>query len=40
MLIVPPPGGVAGSGVTVAVTDEPPGGLPSPTGSKHLLGSV
>lgn len=40
MLIVPPPGGVAGPGVTVAVTDEPPGGLPSPTGSKHLLGSA
>ena len=40
MLSVPPPGGVLGGGVTIAVTDEPPGGLPAPTGSKHLLGSV
>jgi anti-sigma-K factor RskA len=40
MLIVPPPRGVAGPGVTVAVTDEPSGGVASPTGSKHLLGSA
>ena len=40
MLIVPPPRGVAGSGVTVAVTDEPPGGLSAPTGSKHFIGSI
>lgn len=39
MLIVPTPAGVAGDTVTIAVTDEPPGGLPSPTGSKHLAGS-
>ncbi|MBA2303619.1 MAG: anti-sigma factor [Acidobacteria bacterium] len=40
MLIVPPPGGVTGRTVTVAVTDEPEGGLPAPTGSKHLVGSL
>jgi anti-sigma-K factor RskA len=40
MLIVPPPGGVAAGKVTVAVTDEPEGGLPAPTGAKHLLGSL
>jgi anti-sigma-K factor RskA len=40
MLIVSPPSGVAGSGVTVAVTDEPPGGLSAPTGSKHFVGSI
>jgi anti-sigma-K factor RskA len=40
MLIVPPPGGVGGGTVTVAVTDEPDGGLPAPTGSKHLAGSL
>lgn len=39
MLIVPPPGGVTEQTVTVAVTDEPPGGLPAPTGQKHLAGS-
>lgn len=38
MLIVPALRGVSGT-VTVAVTDEPPGGLPSPTGGKHLAGS-
>jgi anti-sigma-K factor RskA len=38
MLIVPAPQGVAGT-VTVAVTDEPPGGLSAPTGGKHLAGS-
>ena len=39
MLIVPAPSGVAGETVTVAITDEPPGGLPAPTGAKHLIGS-
>ena len=32
MLIAPPPSGVAPGAVTVAVTDEPPGGLPAPSG--------
>ena len=40
MLIVAPPGGVAGNALTVAVTDEPEGGRPAPTGSKHLVGSL
>lgn len=40
MLIVPPPGEVTGGNVTVAVTDEPVGGLPAPTGAKHLVGSL
>jgi anti-sigma-K factor RskA len=40
MLIVAPPSGVAGGPVTVAVTDEPPGGLPAPTGSIRLAGSL
>jgi len=40
MLIAPPPGGVTGNTVTVAVTDEPAGGLPAPTGTKHLVGSI
>jgi anti-sigma-K factor RskA len=40
MLIAPPPGGIARGPVTVAVTDEPPGGLPAPTGAKHLVGSI
>ena len=39
MLIVPPPGGVGDRAITVAVTDEPPGGLTAPTGSKQLAGS-
>ena len=39
MLLVPAPRGVSGAAVTVAVTDEPPGGVPAPTGSKHLVGS-
>lgn len=39
MLIVPAPAGVSGENMTIAVTDEPPGGLPSPTGGKHLAGS-
>ena len=32
MLIAPPPNGVAPGTITVAVTDEPPGGLPAPSG--------
>jgi anti-sigma-K factor RskA len=40
MLIAPPPGGIATGPVTVAVTDEPPGGLPAPTGAQHLVGSI
>lgn len=40
MLIAPPPGGISAGPVTVAVTDEPPGGLPAPTGGKHLVGSL
>jgi len=40
MLIVPPPEGVSGDTVTVAVTDEPAGGVAAPTGSKHFLGSA
>jgi anti-sigma-K factor RskA len=39
MLIVPTVAGVQGGTVTIAVTDEPPGGLPAPTGAKHLVGS-
>jgi anti-sigma-K factor RskA len=40
MLIVPPPrDGVTGT-VTVAVTDEPPGGLQAPSGAIRLAGSV
>jgi hypothetical protein len=40
MLIAPPPGGLAPGTVTVAVTDEPPGGLPAPSGSVRLAGSL
>lgn len=40
LLIAPPPGGISGGPVTVAVTDEPPGGLSAPTGTKHLIGSL
>lgn len=40
MLIAPPPGGISSGPVTVAVTDEPPGGLSAPTGAQHLLGSL
>jgi anti-sigma-K factor RskA len=40
MLIAPPPGGVAPGTVTVAVTDEPPGGLPAPSGAIRLAGSL
>lgn len=40
MLIVRPPAGAPAGSVTVAVTDEPAGGLPTPSGSKHLAGSL
>jgi anti-sigma-K factor RskA len=40
MLIAPPPAGLAPGTVTVAVTDEPPGGLAAPTGSMSLVGSI
>jgi anti-sigma-K factor RskA len=40
MLIAPPPAGLAPGTVTVAVTDEPPGGLAAPTGTIRLAGSV
>ena len=40
MLIAPPPRGVVPGTVTVAVTDEPPGGLPAPSGSIRLAGSL
>ena len=40
MLIVPAVDGIDGSTVTVAVTDEPAGGVPAPTGAKHLTGSI
>jgi anti-sigma factor RsiW len=38
MLIAPPPAGAAPGTVTVAVTDEPPGGLPAPSGTIRLAG--
>lgn len=41
MLLVPAPPPVSGtSSVTIAITDEPPGGLPAPTGSMRLVGSL
>jgi anti-sigma-K factor RskA len=40
MLIVPPPSGAAAGPVTVAVTDEPPGGLAAPSGTIRLAGSI
>jgi anti-sigma-K factor RskA len=40
MLIAPPPPGLTPGMVTVAVTDEPPGGLAAPTGTVRLAGSV
>ena len=39
LIVTPPQGGVEGS-VTIAVSDEPPGGLPAPSGSIHLAGSI
>ena len=38
MLIVTPPAGSAPGAVTVAVTDEPAGGLPAPSGTIRLAG--
>ena len=40
MLIVTPPRPGTGGSVTVAVTDEPPGGLPAPSGTIRLAGSI
>lgn len=40
MLVAPPPAGLIPGAVTVAVTDEPPGGLAAPTGSMSLVGSI
>jgi anti-sigma-K factor RskA len=40
MLIVPPPTGAVAGPVTVAVTDEPPGGLAAPSGTIRLAGSI
>ena len=40
MLIAPPPRPGTGSAVTVAVTDEPPGGLTAPSGTIRLAGSI
>jgi anti-sigma-K factor RskA len=40
MLIVTPPRPGTGSSVTVAVTDEPPGGLSAPSGTMRLVGSI
>ena len=40
MLLAPPPPGLPPGSVTVAVTDEPPGGLTAPSGTIRLAGSV
>jgi anti-sigma-K factor RskA len=41
MLLVPPPPSIGGAAnVTVAVTDEPAGGRPAPSGSMRLVGSL
>ena len=40
MLIVTPPRPGTGGSVTIAVTDEPPGGLPEPSGTIRLAGSI
>lgn len=39
MLLVPTPAGVSGQAVTIAVTDEPVGGLPAPSGRMQFAGS-
>ena len=39
LIVTPPKAGLSGS-VTVAVSDEPPGGLSAPSGSIHLAGSI
>jgi len=40
MLVAPPPRQGTGIAVTVAVTDEPPGGLAAPSGTIRLAGSI
>jgi len=40
MLIATPPRPGGGGSVTVAITDEPPGGLPAPSGTIRLAGSI
>jgi len=40
MLVAPPPRQGVGTAVTVAVTDEPPGGLVAPSGTIRLAGSI
>jgi anti-sigma-K factor RskA len=40
MLIATPPRPGGGGSVTVAITDEPPGGLPAPSGAIRLAGSI
>lgn len=40
MLVAPPPRQGTGTAVTVAVTDEPPGGLTAPSGTIRLAGSI
>jgi anti-sigma-K factor RskA len=40
MLIATPPRKNAGGGVTVAISDEPPGGLDQPTGTIRVIGSI
>ncbi len=40
MLIVTPPRPDASGSITVAITDEPAGGLPAPSGSIRLAGSI
>ena len=40
MLVVPPPRRGPGSAVTIAITDEPPGGRPTPSGTIALAGTV
>ena len=39
LIVTPPKAGLSGS-VTVAVSDEPPGGLTAPSGSIHLAGKI
>ena len=39
LIVTPPKPGLSGS-VTIAVSDEPPGGLPAPSGTIHLAGSI
>jgi hypothetical protein len=39
LIVTPPQAGVEGS-VTIAVSDEQPGGVPQPTGTIHLAGKI